>query len=40
MSGCLYPPDIITNNIIIGYSHFDFSTFEKIFFTLTLIQFF
>ena len=29
MSGCLYPPDIITNTIIIGQSVFDFSLFEK-----------
>ena len=29
MSGCLYPPDIITNTIIIGNSFFDFSIFIK-----------
>ncbi len=29
MSGCLYPPDIITNTIIIGISLFDFSIFIK-----------
>ena len=29
MSGCRYPPDIITNNIIIGNSYFDFSDFIK-----------
>ena len=25
----LFPPDIITNTIIIGHSHFDFSIFIK-----------
>ena len=29
MSGCRYPPDIITNTIIIGYSVTDFSIFIK-----------
>ena len=29
MSGCRYPPDIITNTIIIGYCIFDFSFFLK-----------
>ncbi len=29
MSGCRYPPDIITNNFIIGYCVFDFSFFLK-----------
>ena len=29
MSGCRYPPDIITNTFIIGISTFDFSFFCK-----------
>ena len=33
MSGCLYPPDIITNIFIIGNSDFDFSFFLELFYS-------